>query len=84
MAMHKFEAKDGNGNIFGNGHVTVTEKTMVKIQDAQANGATIITNTNWRFTGHRGNFGHIEKLVQVNDKKSGKPKHIVWACYNAK
>lgn len=79
MRYHTFEAKNGMGGIFG--HVTVTRQTAENIAMAEAKGATIIVNTNWQFTGRRDGFCMVEKLVQVNHKKGGKPKHIIWACY---
>ena len=76
MALTKIARKDGNGTIH---RVHIQPVTLGKIEAAEAAGAEIIINTNWRFKGQQ--FTHVEKLSQTNDRFGGKPKHIIWACY---
>jgi hypothetical protein len=76
--MKLFEIWGENGNGVS-ARCNVTEKTFIKIESAKKNGAKIIISANWRFKGK--DFSRVEKLCQTNNRKSGKPKHIVWACY---
>lgn len=72
----RIDAHDGEGQPRS---VYVLESTYNKVQDKQKIGADIVINQSWKYKGQ--GYRKIEKLVQTNDRFSGKPKHIIWACY---
>lgn len=55
--------------------------TLAKIEAARKDGATIVENKNWKYTGKRDGFTRVEKLAQTNDRYAGRPQRIVWACW---
>lgn len=57
----------------------ISKRTAKKIETARNNGAKIIVNKNYH--SPKG-YKKTEKLCQTNTKKSGWPKHVIWAVWN--
>lgn len=54
----------------------VSEKTKQKIDDAMKRGKTIRINSSYNPPK---SYPDAEKLCQTNNRKSGHPKHVIWA-----
>jgi hypothetical protein len=72
--MRDFIFRDGKG-------FQMTVAKLDLLREHEANGAEIVVNKNWRFTGRSRGFTRLMKITQVNDRRSGRPKRIVWACF---
>jgi hypothetical protein len=76
--LHRITFPDGNGHISS---AVVSDNTFQKIQECTKEGADIILNANYKFTGRKGGYQVVKQLCRTNSKFHGYPKHIVWACY---
>lgn len=78
METYRIDGIDGNGCAMNADVIEKTYRKYLELTETDP-GFTTIINKNWRFQG-RG-YSRVIKLVQTNDRRSGKPKHIVWVCW---
>ena len=57
------------------------KRTQELIAIAVKNGAEIVENKNYKYTGHKAGFQRVEMLARTNSRIHGFPKRIIWACY---